>query len=52
MAAMSTQTWFGSTTDIESALAQAKTVHMVDHSARARDACNTLAKTSSTATVS
>ena len=31
MAAMSMQTWFGSTNDIESALAQAKTVHMVDH---------------------
>jgi hypothetical protein len=31
MVAMSTQIWFGSSTDIESALAQAKTVHMVDH---------------------
>jgi hypothetical protein len=28
---MSTQAWFGSTADIENALAQAKTVHMVDH---------------------
>jgi len=31
MVAMSTQAWFGSTADIENALAQAKTVHMVDH---------------------
>jgi deoxyribodipyrimidine photo-lyase len=31
MATMSTQTWFGSTANIERALAQAKTVHMVDH---------------------
>jgi hypothetical protein len=28
---MSTQTWFGSTSNIESALAHAKTVHIVDH---------------------
>jgi deoxyribodipyrimidine photo-lyase len=31
MVAMSTQAWFGSTSNIESALAHAKTVHMVDH---------------------
>jgi len=31
MLAMSTQAWFGSTSDIESALSHARAVHMVDH---------------------
>ncbi len=52
MATMSTQTWFGSTADIERALAQAKTVHMVDHLRVPEMPAIALAKTSSSKTVS